>query len=127
MATQADISMIRDRTKTWQIQVYNAGGTIPYDLTYSDVFFTVRRSLNMVDLEDSTAIIKKDTQQGNINVTDYVNGIFQVTILPDDTITTPVGTYYWDVAIQQTQEKRWTALQGKFNLQPNVTFRGGDI
>ncbi|MFX1499386.1 MAG: BppU family phage baseplate upper protein [Promethearchaeota archaeon] len=82
---------------------------IPFDLTGSTVYITVKERL---EDPDSNALIQK-TQTTHV---DPVNGITSFTFTSADTNFNP-GIYFYDIQVKDTGDEISTFKVGKFNLR----------
>ena len=76
------------------------------------IFFTVKQN-NIT----STVVFQKTKEDMEFN-----NGTYRFTILPEDTVNLPYGTYKYDLEVINGTDYKKTISIGDFNILDEVTF-----
>jgi hypothetical protein len=77
------------------------------------------------DRVDSEQVLNLTTDNGGFIVTDGINGIFEIRILPEDTLTLPVRKLIFDVFRTDTDPGPTFFFRGRIPVKKAVT-RDGD-
>jgi hypothetical protein len=106
-----NLSMIRGDTESLTISCVNPDGTKEPLVTGDKVYFTVKASIDTEEI-----LIQKI-------VTEFTDGIADITILPSDTKTLGFKTYYYDVQINKgTGEVTTIIPPSEFKVMGEVTY-----
>jgi hypothetical protein len=76
------------------------------------IFFTVKQN-NITN----TVVFQKTKQD-----MEFSDGIYRFTILPEDTVNLPYGTYKYDLEVVNGTDYKKTISIGDFNILDEVTF-----
>lgn len=109
---QKDIEIIRGTTNTFEIAVTTPDGNM-YELKQDEkLLFGVKKKHT-----DSTYIFVKTVKIGK-------NGVYTVTIHPEDTEKCDCNKYYYDVAIQSGSDFFNIIEASTFHIKKNITCWG---
>jgi hypothetical protein len=115
-----DIDLVRGNTITYVITLQTIddnGKQGYYDLTDHIIYFTVRKEPNI----DPPVIEKDSAHSADIEITDAVNGEFELTVQRADTIDLDPNTYFHDIQIVSALGETYTPIMGRLNLIRNIT------
>lgn len=111
---KTDVEIVRGTTNTFEITVTNAFGQL-YELTENEkLLFGVKKNHT-----DSTYIVIKTVESGK-------NGVYTVTLQPEDTELCDCCKYYYDVAIQSGNDFYNIIEASSFHVKKNITCWGCD-
>ena len=111
------IQIIKRDSVNWEVLFKDAETCLPYDLTGSIVFFTVKTLANL-DSEDTTAIIQKDIDTHS----DPTHGITEIALTPTDT-NQAAGSYWYDIQLKTAEGNILSTIKGEFEIVQDVTKR----
>jgi hypothetical protein len=111
------INYIRGDSRTINLQVYQADGVTPFNLTGATVFFTVNAASAPTD--DTSAVISLTTTTH----TAPLLGQSSVLITNALTNSTPPGQYFYDAQVKDANGNFTSLPQGQFNVQADITRR----
>lgn len=113
--TAQEILIYRGDNRTIPVTVTDDAGAV--NLTGASIRFSVKKRK-----KDTDYIIKKsEADPAEINVTDAINGLFEIYIVPDDTQDLSITTYYFDIEITDSTGKTYTISMGTFKILEDVT------
>lgn len=110
------IELIRNDSLTLKFQRVDANGTVITDEA-DKVFFTVKQN-NITN----TVVFQKTKDDMEFN-----EGTYRFTILPDDTVDLPYGTYVYDLEIVNGDDYKKTISIGEFVIMDEVTFATNEV
>jgi len=110
-----DLNGDRGDTNLYDLTAKQASGAA-LNLTGVSLWFTIKRNA----WEADPGVVQKTVGSG-INVTDAVNGLFTVTLDPNDTKDIEPGRYSWDCQVKETTGRVTTVDRGDFFLMPDYT------
>jgi hypothetical protein len=114
------LSSIRGDTKTLTLTFKNAAG-VPYNIKNWAVHFTLKQNAS---LPDSEAILQKIVTSF-ADSTSGTSGVAVITLNPSDTVNIDPGTYDFDIAVTTNENKVYTVMRGKYDLEYDVTRTAG--
>lgn len=120
MATE-QIVMRRGDTPEWDIEIFEADGTTPFDLTGCTVWLTAKR---LITDADADAIFQLTTTAGTITITDAANGECTAQPLAAQTssLTTDIqGLFDVQVRTAGSPGNTYTVLNGQILIQRDIT------
>lgn len=104
-----------------QIEITLSEEGEPLDLTGLNAEFTAK--LNKKDADNALTNIKKSLGDG-IEFTDPENGVFLITISPEDTDSLENDTtFYWDVQLNNGTDDVFTPVIGTITFTTDITQR----
>lgn len=107
-----DIEIIRGTTNTFEITVTNAHGEL-YNLTSNEqLLFGIKKNYT-----DTEYIFVKAVKVGE-------NGVYSVTLRPEDTKMCDCCKYFYDVAIQSGTDFYNVIEASNFTIKKNITSWG---
>lgn len=109
------ISIIRGDDVSLEIELLE--NDLPFDLTDSSVFLTVKSDLSD---DDEDALIAKEVTEH----TDPENGETAIDLTGEDTDIDP-GNYLYDIQIKDAEDKIMSTRHGVFTVISDVTKRTG--
>lgn len=108
-----NITIDQGKTKILNLSFTDENG-VAYNLTGATVYLTVKKKYTQTDAQANL--------QKTITVhTDAVNGITQIEFIPADTATIPIGNYFYDVQIVDSNNKKFVVFDGVFFVKDTVT------
>ena len=107
------IEIVRGTTNPFSITVHDESGAIYALGSDEKIVFGVKRDPNDADF----VVLKTAEFEAD-------EGVFVVTLVPEDTLDLPCGTYYYDVGLQSGAHYFNIIKFSKFELVPNITRRG---
>lgn len=109
---RTDVEIIRGTTNTFEITVTNAFGEL-YNLGSNEkLLFGVKK-----EHTDTEYIFVKTVRTGE-------NGVYTVTLYPEDTEKCDCCRHYYDVAIQSGDNFYNIIEASSFSVEPNITCWG---
>jgi len=122
MTTSANITMYRGDNRTERVTVKDGDG-VALPITGAKVWFTVKEDLD--DADSAAVFQRKNTAAGGsdteILITDGVNGVVEIYIVPANTSSLENGKFEFDVQVQLATGKTHTVTRGDFILLADVT------
>lgn len=110
ISREGNISVTKNNDVTISVN-FEVDETTPLDLTDCIVYFTVRRSQNILDSQDSGAIIKKQYS----NITDPQLGEIAIVLTRQD-LAQWTGQYYYAIDLKTQDDEVITSFEGIFNI-----------
>lgn len=107
------IELIRNDSLTLKFQRLAPDGNVITDEA-DKLFFTVKQN-NITD----TVVFQKTKEDMEY---DSETGTYRFTILPEDTVSLPYGTYKYDLEVVNGTDYKKTISIGDFNILDEVTF-----
>lgn len=114
------LSMIRGDSQTYTIRIKQHDGT-PYCIKNWAITFTLKTNY---DLSDAQASFQKSVTTF-ADSTAGTSGVAILRIEPADTINLDPGEYDYDIQVCTSDNKIYTVLRGKFELEYDVTRTAG--
>lgn len=114
------LSSVRGDTKTYTITFKNAAGAV-YNIKNWVVKMTLKQNAS---LPDSEAVVAK-TVTAFADTTSGTTGVAEITLAPSDTVNVDPGEYEFDIAVTTADNKHYTVMRGKYNLEYDVTRTPG--
>jgi len=108
-----ELSMYSGDNKTIRVTVTSGGAAL--DLTTYTARFVVRRRFT----DPGATITKSSGAPSELSITDPVNGVLEVYLLPADTEAIE-GDYYYDVEITSPAGIVSTVVQSTLTINPDV-------
>lgn len=114
------LSLIRGDSHTYTLTFKDSSGN-PYCLKNWTVFMTIKTNWANTD---ANAILQKivttfaDTTSGT-------SGVATITLDPADTVDLTPNEYDFDIAVRTNENKTYTVMKGKFDLEYDVTRSAG--
>lgn len=109
------IEIVRGTTNTFQISVLDASGA-PYNLGSAEkIVFGLKK-----EVKDEALLVVKVAEI-------LAEGLFQVTLCPEDTCELDYGHYHYDVGLDDGVNFFNIIQDSPFIIVTNVTFRGCDV
>jgi hypothetical protein len=114
------LSLTRGDSHTYNLTFKNSSGN-PYCLKNWTVFMTLKQNWSN---SDADAVLQKivttfpDTTSGT-------SGIASITFDPTDTVNLTPMEYDFDIAVRTNENKTYTVMKGKFDLEYDVTRTAG--
>lgn len=109
---QTDVEVVRGTTNTFQITVTNANGELYTLGTNEKLLFGVKKNHT-----DKNYVFVKTVRVGE-------NGVYTVTLHPEDTDLCDCRKYYYDVAIQSGNNFFNIIEASFFHVKKNITCWG---
>lgn len=109
----AEIALVRGDTLKLTLNNILLSDGSEYVLSDSDIIYLdVKRYAT-----DKTAIIRK-----SVTKADYIDGGFPFVFYPADTVSLPIGEYWFDVRLFMDDDNIYTIIpQSKFRIVQNIT------
>lgn len=121
VATKQDIGLMRGDSGIWEGHVYDVNDAV-VNITNAEIRFMVKAKSTWDDSRAS--ITKRNTAAGGsdaqIKVIDGINGVYELYIEPQDTVSLKPGIYYYDVQVN-VSDLVSTPTYGKFELVGDIT------
>lgn len=114
------LSSIRGDTKTYTLTFKNSSGAV-YNIKNWVVKMTLKQNAS---LPDSEAVVSKTVTTFS-DTTSGTTGVAEITLLPSDTVNVEPGEYDFDIAVTTADNKHYTVMRGKYNLEYDVTRTPG--
>jgi hypothetical protein len=115
-----ELSSIRGDTKVLTLTFKNAAGVV-YNIKNWAVHFTLKQNAS---LPDSDAVLQKIVTTF-ADSTSGTSGVAVITLNPSDTVNIDPGLYDFDIAVTTNENKSYTVMRGKYDLQYDVTRTAG--
>ena len=115
-----ELSSIRGDTKVLTLTFKNAAGVV-YNIKNWAVHFTLKQN---AILPDSDAVLQKIVTTF-ADSTSGTSGVAVITLNPSDTVNIDPGLYDFDIAVTTNENKSYTVMRGKYDLQYDVTRTAG--
>lgn len=110
------VEIFRGDNQTLEVTV-NDSANNAFDLTGSVARFTVREGINTTQL-----IFKTSDEVTEIEITDPVDGVLEIYLLPEDTREMKPGLYVYDVEVELPSGDIHTVISGAFRIKGDVTY-----
>lgn len=114
------LSSIRGDTKTLTLTFKNSAG-VAYNLKNWAVHFTLKQNAS---LPDSEAVLQKVVTTF-ADSTSGTSGVAVITLNPVDTVNINPGSYDFDIQVTTSENKTYTVMRGKYDLEYDVTRTAG--
>lgn len=114
------LSSIRGDTKTLTLTFKNAAG-VAYNIKNWAVHFTLKQNATQ---PDSQAVLQK-VVTSFADTTSGTSGVAVITLNPADTVNIEPGVYDFDIAVTTSENKVYTVMRGKYDLEYDVTRTPG--
>lgn len=121
-----NLTMYRGNNKVFRFPVLDQDGNV-VDITGAKIWFTVKKASDLDDANDADAIFQRKNQaaggsDAEIEITDAVNGIFKVKIVPANTSDVEADEYQFDAQVLIAGGVGIkTVTRGKFTIFQDVT------
>lgn len=112
------IELIRNDSMTLSFKRIDAQGEVITEEA-DKIFFTVKQN-NITE----TVVFQKTKQDMEF---DTETGTYRFTILPEDTVNLPYGTYKYDLEVVNEPNYKRTISIGDFNILDEVTFASNEV
>ena len=114
------LSSIRGDTKTLTLTFKNAAG-VAHNIKNWAVHFTLKQNATQ---PDSQAVLQK-VVTSFADTTAGTSGVAVITLNPADTVNIEPGIYDFDIAVTTSENKVYTVMRGKYDLEYDVTRTAG--
>lgn len=114
------LSSIRGDTKTLTLTFKNSAG-VAYNIKNWAVHFTLKQNATQ---PDSQAVLQK-VVTSFADTTSGTSGVAVITLNPADTVNIEPGVYDFDIAVTTSENKVYTVMRGKYDLEYDVTRTPG--
>ena len=118
--TKQDVEIYRGDNRTFKVTVKDGDGNA-VNITGASIIFSVKEKIG----DTGYNFQKKNTAAGGgdsqIKITDAVNGIYEVYIVPTDTQTLDIGNYEYDSELTTATSKVYTVVRGELNIMDEIT------
>ncbi len=107
------LALFAGKSAEWEFPVLQADGSVQ-DLTAATVRFTAKAARADAD---GTAVLERWSPSNGVVITDAVNGLCEVRLVPADTsaIVVPVELY-WDLQFEGATGKEWSVDEGVLTI-----------
>lgn len=112
------IELIRNDSLTLKFQRIAADGNVITEEA-DKIFFTVKQNNTT-----PTVVFQKTKQDMEF---DTETGTYRFTILPEDTVNLPYGTYKYDLEVVNGTDYKKTISIGDFIIEDEVTFASNEV
>jgi hypothetical protein len=113
---QRKLSLVRGDSQDYTLTIKNSSG-VPYCLKNWKIYFTLKTNY---DLPDSQASLQK-TVTTFADTTSGTSGVAVITLDPTDTVNLDPGEYDFDIQAVTSENKNYTLMRGKFQVEYDVT------
>ena len=110
------IDLIRNDSLTLTFKRIDGSGEVITEEA-DKIFFTVKQN-NITN----TVVFQKTKDD-----MEFVDGTYTFTILPEDTVNLPYGTYKYDLEVVNGEDYKKTISIGDFNILDEVTFASNEV
>jgi hypothetical protein len=113
---ERNVELYRGDNRTFKVTCKDGEGAV-VNITGATIKFSVKEKIG-----DTTCKIEKSSAVATeINITDAVNGEYEIYLLPADTQNLDIGSYEYDSELTTTTGKVYTTVRGEFNVLADVT------
>ena len=113
---QRKLSLVRGDSQDYTLTIKNSSG-VPYCLKNWKIYFTLKTNY---DLPDSQASLQK-TVTTFADTTSGTSGVAVITLDPTDTVNLDPGEYDFDIQAVTSENKNYTLMRGKYQVEYDVT------
>ena len=113
---QRKLSLVRGDSQDYTLTIKNSSG-VPYCLKNWKIYFTLKTNY---DLPDSQASLQK-TVTTFADTTSGTSGVAVITLDPTDTVNLNPGEYDFDIQAVTSENKNYTLMRGKYQVEYDVT------
>ena len=113
---QRKLSLVRGDSQDYTLTIKNSSG-VPYCLKNWKIYFTLKTNY---DLPDSQASLQK-TVTTFADTTSGTSGIAVISLDPTDTVNLEPGEYDFDIQAVTSENKNYTLMRGKYQVEYDVT------
>lgn len=113
---QRKLSLVRGDSQDYTLTIKNSSG-VPYCLKNWKIYFTLKTNY---DLPDSQASLQK-TVTTFADTTSGTSGVAVISLDPTDTVNLEPGEYDFDIQAVTSENKNYTLMRGKFQVEYDVT------
>lgn len=113
---QRKLSLVRGDSQDYTITIKNSSG-VPYCLKNWKIYFTLKTNY---DLPDSQASLQK-TVTTFADTTSGTSGVAVISLDPTDTVNLEPGEYDFDIQAVTSENKNYTLMRGKYQVEYDVT------
>jgi hypothetical protein len=113
---QRKLSLVRGDSQDYTLTIKNSSG-VPYCLKNWKIYFTLKTNY---DLPDSQASLQK-TVTTFADTTSGTSGVAVISLDPTDTVNLEPGEYDFDIQAVTSENKNYTLMRGKYQVEYDVT------
>lgn len=113
---QRKLSLVRGDSQDYTLTIKNSSG-VPYCLKNWKIYFTLKTNY---DLPDSQASLQK-TVTTFADTTSGTSGVAVITLDATDTVNLEPGEYDFDIQAVTSENKNYTLMRGKYQVEYDVT------
>ena len=113
---QRKLSLVRGDSQDYTLTIKNSSG-VAYCLKNWKIYFTLKTNY---DLPDSQASLQK-TVTTFADTTSGTSGVAVISLDPTDTVNLEPGEYDFDIQAVTSENKNYTLMRGKFQVEYDVT------
>lgn len=125
---ETDLEIYQGDNKIFSFVAYNGEAVSgnELDLTDASIWFTVKHENYLDDIDDVNALFQRrnisagggDTE---IKITDVLGGVYDVYVVPSNTVDKNTTTYAYDVKIKTGSNEIYTTIRGDIKVKTKVT------
>lgn len=113
---QRKLSLVRGDSQDYTLTIKNSSG-VPYCLKNWKIYFTLKTNY---DLPDTQASLQK-TVTTFADTTSGTSGVAVISLDPTDTVNLEPGEYDFDIQAVTSENKNYTLMRGKYQVEYDVT------